>query len=148
MFHSILVPTDFSECSMLAFSYAKEMASKFGSAIHLIYVVEDYSQYWTAIGPESVPVMPVPTEIVGLAQKRLQAIAAKEFTNMTPAPTVQVSMGRGYFEICEYAKNNSIGLIVMATHGHGALMSMLLGSTTERVVREAPCAVMTVRAKL
>ena len=55
-------------------------------------------------------------------------------------------MGRPFAEIIAYARENEICLIVMGTHGRGALAHVLLGSTTEKVVRKAPCAVMTVRA--
>jgi len=56
-----------------------------------------------------------------------------------------VSMGRPFTEIIGYARQENVGMIVMATHGRGAIAHMLLGSTTEKVVRKAQCAVLTIR---
>lgn len=58
---------------------------------------------------------------------------------------MHVAVGRPFAEIIGYARRNDVDLIVMATHGRGAIAHVLLGSTTEKVVRKAPCAVMTIR---
>ena len=53
--------------------------------------------------------------------------------------------GSPFLEIIQYAKENNVDLIVMGTHGHSGLVHVLLGSVTERVVRKAPCPVLTIR---
>ena len=60
-------------------------------------------------------------------------------------PVCDVAYGRPFAEIINYAREKSIDLIIMGTHGRGAVAHMLLGSTVEKVVRKAPCAVLTVR---
>ena len=59
--------------------------------------------------------------------------------------TVYGAVGRPFSEIIAYVRAQGIDLIVMATHGRGAIAQMLLGSTTEKVVRKAQCAVLTIR---
>jgi nucleotide-binding universal stress UspA family protein len=56
-----------------------------------------------------------------------------------------VREGTPFYEIVRYAKEQNIDLIIMGTHGHTGLTHMLLGSVTEKVVRKAPCPVLTVR---
>ena len=71
---------------------------------------------------------------------------ADHLAELCSDPVTSVRMGRPFAAIIDYARTNDICLIVMGTHGRGAIAHMLLGSTTEKVVRKAPCAVMTVRA--
>ncbi len=66
--------------------------------------------------------------------------------DIQPTPVTYVTLGRPFAEIINCARERDITLIVMGTHGRGAIAHMLLGSTTEKVVRKAPCAVLTVRA--
>ena len=143
---TILVPTDFSEPSAAALTYAKQLADAFRSSIHLLYVTQDpAAQSWAEEGyPASLSEM--------LGQLKLQA-----HRNLAQAlPTADrkkyraklvVAVGVPFSRILEYAKRNSVDLIVMGTHGRGALARAILGSVTERVVRFAPCPVLAVRAQ-
>ena len=58
---------------------------------------------------------------------------------------VEIDSDTGFVEIVRYAKEQSIDLVVLGTHGHGPIAHMLMGSVAEKVVRKAPCAVLTVR---
>lgn len=145
-FSNILVPTDFSELSAPATTYAKGLAGAFNAQLHCLHVVDDAFQYWSAIGPESLPIGPPPDEMMELGRKRLDKFAGEYFADTLPSVIQHVAYGRPFAEIIAYAKENKIDLIVLGTHGRGAIAHALLGSTTEKVVRKAPCAVLTVRS--
>jgi nucleotide-binding universal stress UspA family protein len=57
----------------------------------------------------------------------------------------EVREGTPFYEIIRFAREGDVDLIVMGTHGHTGLTHVLLGSVTEKVVRKAPCPVLTVR---
>jgi nucleotide-binding universal stress UspA family protein len=138
----IVVPVDFSTNSQRALDYAHGLAKTFGAALHLIHVCE-------------VPTVMVPAldaYAIGYAQwsQLLGEEADKQLTRVT-APlgdvpvTTQVLFGPPAAAIVDAAVTNNADLIVMGTHGHGAVMHMLMGNVAERVVRTAPCPVLTVR---
>lgn len=140
---TILVPTDFSDASEAALDYAKALARAFGATIHLVHVMEDLLAHaWAA----EVYVASMPTlrdEIAKEAGERLAAMAAAE----PKAAALQTALlaGNPFLEIIRYAKAQNIDLIVIGTHGRGAIAHMLLGSVAEKVVRKSPCPVLTVR---
>jgi nucleotide-binding universal stress UspA family protein len=146
-FSRILYPTDFSELAQAAFDYALTMAEAFGAELHCLHVVDDVYQYWSAMGPESVPIGPPPEELFQLGKTRMDSFAQEHLKGLRCSVVTQVAMGRPFAEIISYARERDIDLIVMGTHGRGAIAHMLLGSCTEKVVRKAPCPVLTVRAK-
>ena len=143
---TILVPTDFSEPSALALASAKDLAKAFNASIHLVHVVQDpLSQAWAL---ESYGAMPADLlkDLEGIAQKDLDK-ALPEAERAACKATLATVVGSPFGQIIEYAKTHDIDLIVMGTHGRGALAHAILGSVAERVVRLAPCPVLTVRAK-
>ena len=144
-FENILFPTDFSDVAQAALGHARELANAFDAQLHCLHVVDEAYQYWSAMGPESVPVGPPPDDMIELARTRMEKFRAEQLTDLKREPITQVSLGRPFAEIIGYARRNEVGLIVMATHGRGAVAHLLLGSTTEKVVRKARCAVLTVR---
>ena len=145
-FDKILFPTDFSDLSLCALRRAMAIVEKFESQLHCLYVVDEAYQYWGAMGPESIPVGPPPDNLLESAESRMQQFSDQHLTGMKRPPVTKVILGRPFIEIIGYARENDVSLIVLGTHGRGAIAHMLLGSTTEKVVRKAPCAVMTVRA--
>lgn len=142
----ILYPTDFSELAQCALPYACRFAECFGSQLHCLHVIDEAYQYWSAMGPESVPVGPPPEDLLELGRTRMEKYRAEHLGGLTSEPKTNVLMGRPFAEIIGYAREHDVGLIVMATHGRGAIAHALVGSTTEKVVRKAPCPVLTVRA--
>ncbi len=142
----ILYPTDFSELAQGALGHALGLADSFGAQLHCIHVVDEAYQYWSAMGPESIPVGPPPEDMIDLARKRLERFRADHLQSLKDEPVLHVAFGRPFSEIIGYSRANHVDLIVMATHGRGAFAHMLLGSTTEKVVRKAACAVLTVRS--
>lgn len=141
---TILVPTDFSEASESALTYARAMAEAFGSSLHLVHVMEDLLAHaWAA----EVYVASMPSlrdEIEKEAHLRLGAMASKVPPLGLPVTTAVVA-GNPFLEIIRYARANNVDLIVLGTHGRGPIAHMLLGSVAEKVVRKAPCPVLTVR---
>jgi nucleotide-binding universal stress UspA family protein len=139
---TILVPTDFSECSEAAVKYGAALAQTFGARLHLLNVVQDpYTLPWGADG-FAAPIGDMLAEWEAQAKSRLT-----EIVPATAAATAVVTtrVGSPYAEIVRYAAQQRIDLIVLGTHGRGALGHILLGSVAERVVRTAPCPVLTVR---
>lgn len=142
--HRILVPTDFSKFSQAALGYAAAFAEKFGAELHLLHVVQNLA----VMIPDSVNVMPP----VGPSIEQMTS-AVREALDRTIAENKLESLkvvkavreGTPFYEIIQYAKESDIDLIVMGTHGHSGLVHVLLGSVSEKVVRKAPCPVLTVR---
>ncbi|HNQ23722.1 MAG TPA: universal stress protein [Phycisphaerae bacterium] len=144
-FANVLYPTDFSEFSLHALPHAKLLAETYEAAFHCLHVVDDAAQYWSTMGPESVPMGPIPQEVVEAARLRMTGFAQQHLADWKAPVRTEVVVGRPFVEIVGYARRHEVDLIVMATHGRGAISHILLGSTTEKVVRKAPCAVLVVR---
>lgn len=144
-FKKVLFPTDFSDLSLSALPFARSMADGADAELHCIHVVDDAFQYWSALGPESIPIGPPPEELLEMGRKRMEKFIAQHLSGLKKSVVPHVAVGRPFSEIIAYARDRKIDLIVMGTHGRGAIAHMLLGSTTEKVVRKAPCAVLTVR---
>ncbi len=144
-FSAILFPADFSELSLRALDCAKGMANQFGASLHCLHVVDEAYQYWTGVSPESVPVGPPPDELLEIGRQRMARFVAEHMADLPQAPTTHVMLGRPFAGIVQYAREHEIDMIVMATHGRGGIAHVLLGSTAEKVVRKAHCAVLTVR---
>jgi nucleotide-binding universal stress UspA family protein len=85
-------------------------------------------------------------DIIDAAGKQMQAFHDEHLIGMEYAPVTKVVLGKPFVEIITYAKEITCDLLIMATHGRGGLMHALMGSTAEKVVRKAPCPVLTVRS--
>ena len=142
---NILYPTDFSELSLKACKYAMSFAQSYQAQLHCIHVVDEAYQYWVSLGPESVPVGPPPEDLTGLAEKRLEEFKNANLAGLKSPAITEALFGRPFLQICEYAKDKQIDLIVIATHGRSGISHALMGGTAEKVVRKAPCPVLTVR---
>ncbi len=142
----LLYPTDFSELSLLALRYAREFAEQFSAQLYCLHVVDEAQQYWAALGPEATPVAPPVDDILAAANNQMQAFHDEHLIGLNYASVTKVLMGRPFLEIVNYAKEITCDLLVMATHGRSGVMHALMGSTAEKVVRKAPCPVLTVRS--
>jgi universal stress protein A len=139
---TILVPIDFGDCCIAAVRYAKQLAEKFQGRIHLVYVIPDSA----LILPEAIlPPVAAPDigALQGHAASGLDGLVARE--GLPAGTTHESRFGSPADEIIACAKDKRADLIVIGTHGRGALAHFLLGSVAERVVRHAPCPVLTVR---
>lgn len=141
-FTKILVPTDFSSCAAEALHAAVDIAARYGASITLVHVFEPIVYpFPEAVGFASViNLADVIDDIDRLLEKnRLQAIEAGA-KNVT---ALQLQ-GHPPSEIADYASDQGFDLIVMGTHGRRGVSRLMIGSVAERVVRIAPCAVLTV----
>lgn len=141
----ILFPYDFSELSLHGFSHARSFAEAYHAELHVLHVVDEASQYWMAMGPNSVPMGPPPGELIAASKQEMEKFLREHLAD-APFPVVsEVQMGRPFMEIIRYAREKEIDMIILGTHGHSGLKHVLLGSVAERVVRKAPCPVLTIR---
>lgn len=138
---NILLPTDFSEPSLTATRYALELTRRFEATLHLLHVIEDPVIYMPMF--DSAP-LPSKEEFDEYARTRLEDWILPE-----DAAGLQIELswvhGSPFVEAVRYAKEHEIDLIVVGTHGRGAAAHLLLGSEAEKIVRKAPCPVLTVR---
>jgi len=140
---NILVPIDFSDYSKNALKYAVQFAKQFDAKIFLIYVVEpiiypaDFS-----MGQVALPSMDI--DLHSRAEVELKNLA-KIFTDSVVQIKTIIKTGKPFVEINDYAAEKNIDLIIIATHGHTGVEHILFGSTAEKVVRKAPCPVLTLR---
>jgi universal stress protein A len=143
---TIVVPVDFSETSQAAWRAACDLAALTGSHLHLVHVCpEPLRQAW-AIEAVTLDLDAVALEWLSEAHENLDCIAVPP--SITPGRVTRVALlGPAASRIVDYAAEQDADLIVMGTHGHGPLHHLLIGSVAERVLRTAPCPVMTVRAK-
>jgi len=135
---TILVPTDFSEPSANALRYARAFAETFNTALHLLHVLE----VPVFTGWEAPPL--VLEDLEQGARNQLELLLTAEERQKFRAQLVLLT-GSPFVEIVRYAREKDVDLIVMGTHGRGPIAHMLLGSVAEKVVRKAPCPVLTVR---
>jgi nucleotide-binding universal stress UspA family protein len=141
-FRKIIVPIDFSECSMKGLAYAKALAKQFGSTLILLHSVnleyyvagDEYARY-------DFPLLMRQAEKA--AKEKMRDLIRKTDWEGLKAETM-LEIGHAGQEICDRAKDRSADLIVTSTHGNTGLKHILLGSTAEYVVRHAHCPVLVV----
>ncbi len=141
-FKRILVGCDFSSFSNLAFQYGLSLAQDFESELHLIHVIEtpiykDILKTSAASGNS--------TE--GALYDRLNEKLAQKIPDESAIwcqPKTSLLAGRPYEEIIKYALLNSIDLIILGIRGRNLIEALLTGSTTDRIVRQGPCPVLSV----
>jgi universal stress protein A len=139
----IVFPTDFSNLSLTAMPWVRQMAEAFKADVHCIYVVEEPQIYATLdMGP--VPI-PSAEELASSARTRLEAFVKASTKELGARPEAKVLIGRPADEIVRYAKDHDARMLVMTTHGYSGVKHVLLGSTTEAVLRHASCPVLSIR---
>ena len=139
----ILFPTDFSADAENALAYATSLAEEYGAELCLLHVVEDIvipAYFGPQVDGGYIPTVDLEAAAQAEIDKLLPEEAGRSYT-------VRRLLRRGapYVEILAAAEEVHADLIVMATHGHGGLAHMLLGSTAERVVRKSSVPVLSIR---
>jgi universal stress protein A len=118
-----------------------QLVKQFGAQITLLHVVEpiqpDFDVFPMALNRQ---------QTVKAAEVQLKRFASR-LVGKPPGIRYLVRLGKPYYQIAEAARSSNADLIIIATHGRTGLNHILLGSTAERVVRHAPCPVLTVRQK-
>jgi nucleotide-binding universal stress UspA family protein len=141
-FKKILAPIDFSEPSMKALASAWELAREVdGSELHLLYVVTPQH----LLGIEALPIggreIAREAAMIDQAEQELVRIKKAELENSPKVITVTI-VGSPAIKIAEYAREHGVDLIVMSTHGCTGADAVMIGSTAEKVIRHATCAVL------
>ena len=135
----ILVPHDFSETSSEAVRYGIALARTFGARLYFLHVglqaVDQFEVEFPTGLEESMR--------EGIRDRLLKIVTPQEDAELNPEFVVRKGVPAA--EIVRYAADENIHLIVMGTHGRGFVGHMMMGSVAERVVRTAPCPVLTVR---
>lgn len=140
---NVLVATDFGEAADAALTYGRTLASAFGATLHLLHVVDVVS--FNTLGAEAYAGMPpdLQDQVEEAARTRLDE---RVIDSDRTGPPTRKALWRGQlpaFAITQYATDEGIDLIVMGTHGRRGVAHLLMGSVAERVVRTAPCPVLT-----
>lgn len=137
----VLVATDFGEPSAAALTYGRELARRFGAALTVLHVADNVlgRGFDTYLG-----VPDLQKDIEASAHQHLDTLLTDEDRRQLGAQAVVVTSNNTAFEIALYARAADIDLIVMGTHGRSGVAQLFIGGVAERVVRIAPCPVLTV----
>lgn len=136
----ILVPTDFSEQADEALRRACVVAGQYEAEVHLLHVLEPVVYFETDL----ISAYPVDEMVEAMRENAVKRLAAQAETVDFPVTIHKgEALGDPSREICDFARQLKVDLIVIGRHGHqGVIDRMLIGSTAERVVRHAPCSVL------
>lgn len=139
---NVLVATDFSEPSVAALSYGREFARQFHASLHVLHVVPIVAAIFAADMYSMIP-PDLQDQVDADARRALDKVVTPEDRQLLHAKTVVLTSASPAVAIADYARAEGIDLIVMGTHGRTGLSHVLMGSVAERVVRTAPCPVLT-----
>lgn len=144
LLNSVLVATDFGDTAEAALTYGRHLARAFGATLHVLHVAENVAataaaEYYPALLGD------LQREVEEAARRRLDGLlTAEDRTKLKAIPIVRVSVAVAD-AVVAYAKEAHIDIIVVGTHGRGPVAHLFMGSVAERLVRTAPCPVLTVR---
>jgi nucleotide-binding universal stress UspA family protein len=141
----ILVPTDFSGLSCEAFSWATLLAKEFMAKIMIVHVISAKAAEEMTAQPGNPWERVLEREDHAMIES-FQSCLQSDFGQTVETQTL-VEVGPAPEKIIEAAQEKDVDLIVMATHGRTGLSHALMGSVAEKVVRQAPCPVLTIRPK-
>jgi nucleotide-binding universal stress UspA family protein len=141
----ILIPIDFSETSMIAIEHGAYIAQLFKAEIIFLHVVEKHWEKFSVVAPELR--VEAPTDLINSIEKRLEEVGVNTLSKYGVKSTSITSDGNIFSEIIAISKENNVDLIVMGTHGTSGVVEFFAGSNTYKVVTEAECPVVSVRAQ-
>jgi nucleotide-binding universal stress UspA family protein len=139
----ILYATDFSEGASHALSYAVDLAKRYNAKLYILHVIYDFTKA-TGIHVPHISHDELYKELNQWAGKEMDSCCTEATRGLQNLEKV-VLKGIPYDEIIKFANSEKIDIIVIGTYGRSGLERIIFGSTAERVVRRAPCAVITVR---
>lgn len=146
---NILVATDFSRASELAVDAARVLALQNGARCTLVHVFDPSSLaargHEYELHSESMTIEP---EVEQRIHDELRRIADARLGDARDVKTSLVLGRNAALGICDYAQKEDVDLIVVSTHGRTGLQHILIGSVAEKVVRHAPCPVLTLRSRV
>lgn len=136
LLRNVLVATDFSPASQAALTYGRALARSFGAALTLLHVSDNLFLR---------PIASDPHDVLAAKTRALNELLVDDDRRAAGAQAVLEISDSPAETIAGYARTHTMDLIVMGTHGRTGVAHLLLGSVAERVVRTAPCPVLTVR---
>lgn len=132
----VLVAIEFDDMSNVALNYARTLARTFGARLHVLHVMENPFLRAMANDPRAIQ--------SGITRRLLDTLTDEDRTVLHAVPVVRTSDAPAE-EIVAYAEAENINLIVVGTHSRPGVAHLLMGSVAEKVVRTAPCPVLTLR---
>ena len=147
----ILLPIDFSDASTTLLQYGVYLAEKYAAEIFIVFVAEDPFTYaglsfpnYTELPLTDIPFTRLEEDLTNQARARMEDLLKKHMPSTTVPHHWRILSGHVATEIIDYAGKEAIDLIIIGTHGFKGLNRMLLGSVAEKVVKLAPCPVLTI----
>ena len=144
-FRKILVPVDFSDCSMKGLEYAKKLAREFRAKLILLHSIA--LQYYVASDEYARYDLPLLLEQIDEAAKQQMRDLVQQTNWNGVEVETSIEIGHAGQQICAEATEHNAGLIAISTHGRTGFKHVLLGSTAEYVVRHASCPVLVVPSR-
>ena len=141
----ILAGCDFSPDSSLAFQYALNFAQEFESELHLAHVIQPH-MYKDLLKLGIEPGKKIKQDLRDQLNEKLMNMVPEEAQNWC-TPITTLLEGQPYEELTNYALVHNIDLIVLGVRGQNIVEALFVGSTTDRVIRQAPCPILSVRPK-
>jgi nucleotide-binding universal stress UspA family protein len=140
----VIVATDFSDPASIALDYGRNFARAFGATLHVIHVANDLA---TAAPVSEIPMdlSKLQAQIDAEAKAALDALITDDDRRTLKIKTALLTSAAPARAILAYATEVSADLLIVGTHGRGGLSALILGSVAHKVVRAAPCPVLTVR---
>ena len=138
----ILVPVDFSENSVKILQSAVAFAGRLQATLDVVFVVQSFEDYSGFFVPH-MPIAQFEEEMIQGAEKKMESYI-EENVKRGDVNEAKVLSGDVAEEIISYAKEQGVDMIIMGTHGYKGLEKVLFGSVAEKVVKTAPCPVLTI----
>ncbi len=143
MINRILIPTDFSPTSRHAFSYAIDMNKLFNARLYLVHVLQDFTEFSEyTLSATILPQLYI--EFEQNATSKLEEMVGMAVPQDMHCDTY-ILHGVPFYELIQFARNEQIDLIVIGSHGRTDLKHVLFGHTAEKIVKKAPCPVLSVK---
>jgi nucleotide-binding universal stress UspA family protein len=139
----ILFPTDFSEGSYHALPYAVDFSKHYNAELFILHIIYDYTKATYSHIPH-ISSDQIVDDITAWARNEIDKCYIEQIRGLTKVEKLVLD-GVPHEEILKFAADKKIDIIIMGTYGKAGLDKLLFGSTAERVVRKAPCPVLTVR---
>jgi len=144
-FQKILLPTDFSDESLYALSYAADFAKMFNAKLYLLHVIYDIEKASNLHIPHP-SITDLYKDLEAHAKRNLDSFGIDMLEGIKDVETV-VKRGIPYEEVIKFASENDIDLIIIGTIPRSGVERFFVGSTTQRIIRNAPCPVLVVTKK-
>lgn len=141
-FKKILFPVDFSKVSPVIVPWVRMMTEKFGSELHLIFVVRKMEHVSTVYVAQAT-LDAFMAEFVKGSESRIEEFANTYFKDI-PSCKTKVVLGDAAEEIVRYVEKEGIDLVIMGTHGRKGLDRIMFGSVADRVIKQSPAPVLSI----